>query len=79
MFFSRIEDLKISSDISRYDTSLINILLEGIVNNLYSEFRMLNFAIIEFTRVLTMQEILVEPKPEENYQSITIEKIYNLR
>ena len=79
MFFSRIDDLKISSDISRYDSSLINILLEGIVNNLYNEFRMLNFAIMEFVRVLTTREILVEPITEENYQSITIEKIYNLR
>ncbi|MBL1212568.1 MAG: hypothetical protein HND52_04305 [Ignavibacteriae bacterium] len=78
-FFSRIKDLKISSDISRYDTSLINILLEGIINNLYNEFKLLNFAIIEFIRVLTLQEISGKTEPTEVYDAITIEKIYSLK
>ena len=37
-FFRRIEELKLGSDISRYDTSLINILVEGIVSLLYYVF-----------------------------------------
>jgi hypothetical protein len=79
IFFDRIDELKINSEITRYDSSLINILLDGIVHNLYGEFRLLNFAIIELIRVLTAQEILVEPITEEVYQSISIEKIYSLR
>jgi hypothetical protein len=76
ILFNRIEKLDVKSKISKYDSALINSLLEGQLNNLENEFNYLNLAVLTFVKLITFQGILLESKQKLYDSSISIEKIF---